>query len=73
MAAAKNPARGNACGASKLNEELVRRIRAEHAAKEEIKRVLDREFGTDALAARYKVNRNTITKVLTRATWFHVL
>ena len=58
---------------SKLNDQLVRTIRAQHAAKEEMKRVLDREFSAAAFAKRYQVSENTITKVLTYATWKHVL
>ena len=58
---------------SKLNATLVRRIRDEHAAKEQAKRELDAKSGAAALAARYGVHENTITKVLTYATWKHVL
>jgi hypothetical protein len=57
---------------AKLNDELVRRIRAEHAAKEQQKRELDAKHSARALAERYRVSVNTITKVLTYATWKHV-
>lgn len=65
-------ARGTELGQSKLNDELVRRIRAEHAAKEELKRVLDANFSAEAFSKRYGVHKNTIDKVLTFATWRHV-
>lgn len=58
---------------SKLNDALVRQIRAEHAAKQAIKKVLDDGFSAAAFAKRYQVNVNTIHKVLTYATWKHVL
>jgi hypothetical protein len=57
---------------SKLNPELVRRIRTEHAAKETKKRALDAEFSAAAFAARYGVSESTIAKVLTFETWRHV-
>ena len=65
-------ARGSELPQAKLNETLVRRIRAEHAAKEELKRVLDREFSAAAFAKRYQVSVPTITKVLCYDTWRHV-
>lgn len=58
---------------SKLNETLVRRIREEHASKERQKRELDAQFSAAALAKRYGVAKTTIEKVLTYATWRHVL
>lgn len=64
--------RGMELGQSKLNDDLVRKIRAEHAAKEELKRVLDANFSAEAFAKRYGVHKNTIDKVLTYATWRHV-
>ena len=73
MSAPKNPCRGLDCPHAKLNDALIRRIRVEHAAKEEIKRMLDREFSAEAFAKRYGVNVNTIHKVLKYATWKHVL
>lgn len=57
---------------SKLNEKLVARIRAEHREKEKAKRELDERYSAAAFAARYGVSVNTITKVLTYATWRHV-
>jgi hypothetical protein len=58
---------------SKLNDTLVRRIREEHAAKERAKQDLDAQFSAEAFAKRYGVHKNTIDKVLTYATWRHVL
>lgn len=58
---------------AKLNDTLVRRIRKEHAVKEQAKRDLDAQFSAEAFAKRYGVHTNTITKVLTYATWRHVL
>ena len=58
---------------SKLNDTLIRRIREEHAKKERLKKLLDEEHSAAAIAKRYGVNVNTITKVLTYATWRHVL
>lgn len=58
---------------SKLNPTLVRRIRSEHAAKEKAKRELDEQFSAAAFAKRYGVGKTTIEKVLTYATWRHVL
>lgn len=69
MAAPIRQARGAELPQAKLNETLVRRIRAEHAAKEEIKRTLDKEFSAEAFARRYGVSVNTVTKVLSYATW----
>ena len=57
---------------SKLNAALVKRIRDEHRAKEELKRRLDEQFSHAALAKRYQVHVNTIGKVLSYATWRHV-
>lgn len=64
--------RGSECGQSKLNETLVRRIRAEHRMKERLKKLLDQEYSAEAFARRYNVHKNTIDKVLTFATWRHV-
>ena len=65
--------RGSALKAAKLDEATVREIRATHAVKEELKRALDQKFSAAAFAARHGVHVNTITKVLTYATWRHVL
>lgn len=59
--------------AAKLNAILVRRIRAEHAEKEAAKRALDAQYSHLALARRYGVHKNTVSKVLSYATWKHVL
>jgi hypothetical protein len=64
--------RGTALPWAKLNETLVREIRNEHAAKEKAKRELDEKHSAQALANKYGVHVNTITKVLTYATWRHV-
>lgn len=64
--------RGSQCGAAKLNETLVARIRREHAAKEKAKRELDAQYSAAAFAKRYQVAETTITKVLTYETWRHV-
>ena len=56
----------------KLNAVLVRRIRQEHAAKEAEKRKLDALYSHAALATRYGVHVNTISKVIGYATWRHV-
>lgn len=64
--------RGDDLPQSKLNETLVRRIRAEHAKKEADKAVLDEKYSAAAFAKRYGVSVNTITKVLGYATWRHV-
>lgn len=58
---------------SKLNETLVKRIREEHAAKEQAKRDLDAQFSAAAFAKRYQVSKQTIDKVLGYHTWKHVL
>lgn len=65
--------RGEDLPQSKLNDSLVRQIRAEHAAKEKAKRELDAKYSAAAFAHRHGVSVNTITKVLTFATWRHVL
>ena len=57
---------------AKLNDEIVRRIRTEHQAKEKAKRELDAKHGADALAKKYGVSKSNIEKVLTYATWRHV-
>ena len=58
---------------SKLNPEIVRRIRKEHAEKEIAKRDLDARFSAAAFAKRYGVSTPTIEKVLSYETWRHVL
>ena len=63
--------RGTELPHAKLNEKLVRLIREEHAKKERLKVLLDAEHSAAALARRYGVSVNTITKVLTYATWRH--
>lgn len=65
-------ARGSELTQSKLNETLVARIRAEHAAKEELKRLLDSLYSAEAFARRYGVGKTTIDKLLTYQTWRHV-
>lgn len=57
---------------SKLNDAIVRRIRTEHAAKEQAKRDLDAKYSMAAFAKRYGVCETTITKVLSYETWRHV-
>lgn len=64
--------RGEDLPQSKLTENIVRAIRVQHAAKEAAKRKLDEDFSAAALALRHGVSVNTITKVLTYATWRHV-
>lgn len=64
---------GLECNAAKLNSTLVRRIREEHAEKERKKKELDAQSSAAALAKRYGVAKTTIEKVLTYATWRHVL
>lgn len=64
--------RGADCHNAKLTDEVVRRIRSEHAAKQaEINRLND-TYSAAALAKRYGVTEPTITKVLTYQTWRHV-
>lgn len=65
--------RGSELPWSKLNETLVRRIRAEHAEKERQKRELDAKYSAAAFARRYQVAKTTIDKVLSYETWGHVL
>lgn len=57
---------------SKLNDALVRRIRTEHAAKEQAKRDLDSQYSAAAFAKRYGVSETTIAKMLSYETWRHV-
>lgn len=57
---------------AKLNPSLVATIRAQHAAKEEMKKILDEHFSSQAFADRYGVHKNTVDKVLAYATWRHV-
>ena len=64
--------RGTELAQAKLNDEIVRRIRAEHAAKERLKRVLDREFSAEAFARRYQVSESAIEKVISYQSWRHV-
>lgn len=57
---------------SKLNEQLVKRIREEYAmGQEEIARLRAR-YSRKALAKEYGVHIKTIEKVLTYETWSHV-
>jgi hypothetical protein len=65
--------KGSECGQAKLNEKLIKLIRHQHARKEELKKQLDARYSAAAFAARYQVSPNTIHKVLTYATWRHVL
>jgi len=65
-------AHGSELPQAKLNEKLVLRVRAEHAAKERMKRWLDQAYGSAALARRYGVSKNTMDKVLSYQTWRHV-
>lgn len=64
--------RGNDLPQSKLNDELVRRIRRQHARKEALKKKLDKAFSAAAFAKRYRVGKTTIDKVLSFETWRHV-
>ena len=57
---------------AKLDDATVRKIREQHARKERIKKKLDARYGAAALALRYGVHVNTITKVLLYSTWRHV-
>lgn len=66
-------ARGEDLPWSKLDEAKVREIRRRHAAKEEAKKKLDEEHSHAALAKEYGVSVNTIGKVLSYATWRHVI
>ena len=63
--------RGTQCAGAKLNEKLVRLIREQHALKEQAKKNLDAQFSAEAFAKRFQVNKGTIHKVLTYATWRH--
>ena len=58
---------------SKLNEKLVALIRRQHARKERLKAALDARYSAEAFALRFQVHKATIDKVLTYATWRHVL
>ena len=64
--------RGTELPWAKLNENLVARIRAEHAEKERMKRELDAKHSAAALAARYGVSKSAVEKVLSYAAWVHV-
>ena len=65
-------ARGEDLPHSKLNDGKVREIRAQHAAKERLKRELDARFSAAALAAAHGVAVTTVQKILSYATWRHV-
>lgn len=65
-------ARGEDLTQSKLTEEVVREVRAQQAAKQEIIRVLNEKFSSAALAKKHGVHKNTMDKVLNYATWVHV-
>ena len=65
-------AHGVELGQAKLNDELVRRIRKQHAEKEATKRQLDQQYSAKAFAERYGVHENTIAKVISYETWRHV-
>ena len=65
--------RGSELSHAKLNERLVKLIRVQHEKKERLKKLLDEEYSAQAFADRYQVGKTTIEKVLTYATWKHVL
>lgn len=56
--------RGEELPQSKLNAELVRRIRDDHQRKEEAIRLLNAQCSAAALAKKYGVGKTTIEKVL---------
>ncbi len=64
--------RGEELPQSKLNAELVRRIRADNQRKADAIKALNAEYSAAALAKKYGVGKTTIEKVLTFATWRHV-
>jgi hypothetical protein len=55
--------KGSAHGSAKLNEDLVRQIRAEFAVG---------NTNTTALGLKYGLHRNTVNNVIQRHTWAHV-
>ena len=57
--------RGSQLPQAKLDEETVRRIRAEHVP-------FSRHFGAPALARRYGLHVRTVERVLSYAGWRHV-
>lgn len=65
--------RGEELPQSKLNATLVRRIRADNQRKADAIKALNAQFSAAALAKKYGVGKTTIEKVLTFATWRHVL
>ncbi len=65
--------RGDELPQSKLNAKLVAMIRRQHARKERLKVALDARYSAEAFAKRFGVHKNTVDKVLTYATWRHVL
>lgn len=58
---------------AKVTPAIVRSIRAEHAAKEALKRELDKRFSLEAIAARYGISKSNVCKITTYQTWRHVL
>lgn len=65
-------ATGSALPQSKLNDALVRRIRAEHAEKLRKVAQMQRECSAQGMARRYGVHPRTIEKLLAYETWRHV-
>ena len=64
--------RGAELPQAKLNDSIVRRIRAEHAqAQADIKQIKAR-YSPSALAREYGVTMRTIEAVLAYQTWRHV-
>ena len=57
---------------AKVTADIVRAIRAEHAAKESLKKLLDKHFSLEALAARYGISTSNVCKITTYQTWRHV-
>ena len=57
---------------AKVTDEIVRAIRAEHRAKEKLKRRLDELFSLEAIGRRYGLSKSNVCKITTYATWRHV-
>ena len=71
MAANRIVRRGAELPWAKLNEKLVRLMRAEREAKDAAIAKLHKEHSAEAMAKRYQVSVNTVHKVLTYETWKH--
>lgn len=65
--------RGTELPQAKVDDETVREIRRLHARKQRLVKLLNDKYSTRGLGERFGLSKPAVDKIVTYATWRHVL